>query len=338
MPEANPVLVEITRGRMVESCHRGAAAVIDSAGRTVAAWGDVAKPVYPRSAVKPLQALPLVASGAADAGAVTPAELALACASHAGEPAHVQAVGAWLRRLGLGPDDLVCGAHPPLGEAAAADLIRRGQPLTRLHNNCSGKHAGFLTLARHLGAPSRGYADPQHPVQRLVLATLAEMAACDRQRAVVAVDGCGVPVMAMPLAGLAGAFALLVAPERLGATRTVAARRICAAMTTHPGLIGGSGRFDTLLVEAGAGGLIVKSGAEGVICAGLPGRGLGFALKIDDGGKRAAETAMAALLLHFTASDGGLLRQALQGFTALPVRDTRGEKVGSMRPSSGWPG
>lgn len=335
MPDINPVLIEITRGALVESRHRGAAAVVDSAGVVMAAWGDVQAPVFPRSAVKPLQALPLVESGAADALALTPAELALACASHAGEPGHVRAVEAWLHRLGLGSDDLVCGAHPPLGEAAAADLVRRGEAPGRLHNNCSGKHAGFLSIARHRGFPVRGYAGLQHPVQRLVLAAVADMAGIERSTATVATDGCGVPVMALPVLAMARAFALLAGPERLPPRRGAAAERLRAAMAAHPGLVGGSRRFDTLLIEAGGGSLIVKSGAEGVVCAAVPGPGLGLALKVDDGGRRAAEAAMASLLLRFGLPDDRL-GETLRALAAPAVHNTLGEAVGAVRAAAGW--
>ena len=334
--EANPVLVEITRGELVESRHRGAAAVVDSAGRLVAAWGGVDTPVFPRSAVKPFQAVPLVESGAADAFGVTSRELALACASHGGEAVHVLGVEAWLRRLGLTAGHLVCGPHAPLDPVAAADLLARSEQPTRLHNNCSGKHAGFLTLARHLGVPTDGYGDPGHPVQRRVFGVLAEMTGADADHAVVAVDGCGVPVMAMSLAELARGFSLLADPDRLPALRSAAVRRVCGAMTSHSFLIGGTGRFDTVATEAGGGAVLTKGGAEGVACAALLGLGLGIAVKIDDGGKRAAEAALAALLLRFTAANG-LLRQALNGFGTVVLRNTCGEEVGFIRPVAGWP-
>ena len=334
--EPNPVLIEVTRGELVESRHRGAAAVVDSADRLVAGWGGVDAPVFPRSTVKPFQAVPLVESGAADAFDVTSRELALACASHGGEAVHVLGVEAWLRRLGLNGEHLVCGPHSPLDPVAAADLLARGDPPNRLHNNCSGKHAGFLTLARHLGVPADGYGDPRHPVQRRVLGVLAGMTGADAEHAVIAVDGCGVPVMAMSLRELARGFSRLADPGRLPAMRSAAVRRVCEAMTSHPLLIGGSGRFDTVVTEAGRGAVLTKGGAEGVACAALPGLGLGIAVKIDDGAKRAAEAALAALLLRFTGANG-VLRQALKGFDTVVLRNTCGEEVGLIRPVAGWP-
>jgi L-asparaginase II len=334
--EANPVLVEVTRGGMVESRHRGVMAVVDSSGRLVAGWGDVDAPTFPRSSVKPLQAVPLVESGAADAFAVTSSELALACASHAGEALHVQCVAAWLRRLGLDVEDLVCGPHPPLDQVAATDLILKGEQPTRLHNNCSGKHAGFLTVAQHLGLPPDGYADPDHPVQRRVLAVLAEMTGVDVSRAVIAVDGCGAPVMAISIRQLAQGFSFLAGPDRLPAMRGAAVRRVCESMISHPPYIGGTNRFDTLITEAGGGAILTKRGAEGVACAALRDSGLGIALKIDDGGKRAAGTALAALLLRFSPADGRL-RHTLEQFSSVALRNTSGQEVGVIRSAACWP-
>ncbi|MBK8210429.1 MAG: asparaginase [Rhodospirillales bacterium] len=335
MPAANPVLIEVMRGGAVESRHRGAVAIVDSTGRRTISWGDTKTAVFPRSAVKPLQALPMVESGAAEALAVSPGELALACASHSGEEMHVKGVEIWLARLGLSADDLVCGPHPPLGEAAAADLLRTGTAPSRLHNNCSGKHAGFLTLARHIGVSTVGYANSAHPVQLQVLATLAELADFDVERASIATDGCGVPVVAVPLQGLARAFARFAAPDCPPDARAAAACRVSGSMTKHPSMIGGAGRFDTLVVEAAGGTLLVKSGAEGVACAALLDQGVGIAVKIDDGGKRAVETAMAALLLRFASPDSRL-RQTLEAWVPMPIRDTRGESVGAVRPAAGW--
>jgi len=175
MTTGNPIVVDVTRGDAVESRHRAAAMVVGADGRIVAAWGDIDRPIFPRSAVKPLQALALIETGAAERFAVTDAELALACASHGGEPDHVGRVGAWLSRMGLGPDDLACGPHTAMSEAEARRMARAGETPSRLHNNCSGKHAGFLAAALHLGEPVAGYERPDHPVQRRVLATLTEM-------------------------------------------------------------------------------------------------------------------------------------------------------------------
>jgi L-asparaginase II len=335
MTAANPVLVEIRRGGIVESRHRGAAAVVDSRGRLLAAWGDVAAAVFPRSAVKPLQALPLIESGAAERFAVTLPELALACASHGGKSDHVERIRAWLIRLGLGEGDLICGAHPPLDEAAARALIRAGDAPSPLHNNCSGKHTGFLALALHLGASLRGYADPQHPVQQHVVGTLARTGGFDAAAAPMAIDGCGAPVIAMPLAALAGAFATLAASERAAPPRQTAIRRVAEAMSTHPGLVGGPGRFDTVVMEAAAGAILVKGGAEGVGAAALMGRGLGLAVKIDDGAKRGAEAALAALIRRFGGTSGQL-DQILAAWADTPLHNSQGLAVGAIACTPEW--
>jgi L-asparaginase II len=337
MAHANPVLIEVTRGPSIESWHRGAAAVIDSRGRRLAEWGNVDAVVFPRSSAKPLQALPLVESGAATRFGVSDRELALACASHGGEAEHVATVRGWLTRLGRTDEDLICGAHAPITQAAAEALVRADYQPSRLHNNCSGKHAGFLTLAMHLGAPLNDYGDPGHPVQRHVRRVLSEMGGMDLSSAPVAADGCGVPVVGMPLTAIARAFARLARPSELPAERAEAARRVASAMTAHPYLVAGADRFDTLILERGTGTVLVKSGAEGVCAATLLDRGVGIAVKIDDGAKRAAEAAMAALLAQYCEEDGPL-RETVVAFCEKPVLDTRSLSVGSIRAAPGWPG
>lgn len=335
-PADNPVLIELTRGDMVESGHRGAAAVVAADGHVVAAWGDVTRPVYPRSAVKPLQALALIETGAADAFAVGEAEIALACASHNGERTHVEAVAAWLGRMGLGDSDLECGPHAPLGPAARAGLIRSGAPFGRLHNNCSGKHAAMLATARHMGEPTAGYIQPGHPVQRRVRALLAEMGGTGLDDAPAGTDGCGIPTLGMPLLAIARAMARLVSPDSLAPARAAAARRVIAAMTAHPHMVAGRDRFCTRVLAAGGGGVLVKTGAEGVYAAALPGAGLGIALKIDDGAVRAAEAAIAALLPRFGALDGRV-REVLAGYSHAVQRNWGGTETGVLRPAEGWP-
>ena len=209
-PGADPVAVLVRRGDRVESVHRVAYAVADAGGTLLQHEGDVRRPVFPRSSVKPLQALPLVESGAAERFALSERELALACASHGGEPMHTEIVAAWLARIGLDPSALECGAHAPSHEPTARQLIEQRRPPSPLHNNCSGKHAGMLTLALHLGAPTAGYIAPDHPVQQRISALLAAMSGASL--APPAIDGCGVPTHAMPLAGLATAMARLADP------------------------------------------------------------------------------------------------------------------------------
>ncbi len=334
---ANPVMVEITRGTMVESHHRGAAAVVDADGRTVQAWGDVERPVYARSAIKPLQALPLVESGAADHFALDDEELALACASHGGEAMHVERVARWLERIGLGAAHLECAPHMPLDEAAAAVLLRAGQRPSALHNNCSGKHAGFLTTAVHLGEPPQGYIRPEHPVQRRLRRLLEELSGIDLAHAPTGIDGCGMPVIGMSLHATSTAMARLAAPVALTPSRAAATRRIVGAMTAAPAMVAGSDRFCTQLMERVGNAFVLKTGAEGVFTAALPGQGVGVALKIDDGGGRAAAVAIGAILRHLgalTEADHRALGEVLEP----PVHNRAAVPVGRMRPAAGWLG
>jgi L-asparaginase II len=329
---ANPVLVEVTRGERVESAHRGAIAVVDAAGKRVATWGDVDAPVYPRSAFKSLQALALVESGAADAFHLGSEELALACASHSGEPMHVERVGDWLARIDCREGDLACGPHLPLYEPAAHAMLRAGDRPCRLHNNCSGKHSGFLTLARHLHIAVEHYERPDHPVQVMVRQAIADMCGVDGARLPIGIDGCAAPNYAIPLVNLAQAMARLGDRTSLSPARAEAARRITAAWKEHPLLVSGTGRACADLIEAGKGGTVVKTGAEGVFMAVLPEQGFGIALKIDDGGTRAAETAMAKVLTLLGAADE---RDAKLAKHLKPqVRNWRGDIVGERRAAA----
>lgn len=325
----NPILVEVHRGPLVESAHRGAAIVCDARGKIVAAWGDTARPVYPRSAVKPLQAIALVETGAADKFSLSGAELALACASHNGAPEHVAAVGAWLARMGLSGGDLECGAHAPSGADAALALACKSEAPTRLHNNCSGKHAGMLATALATGDATRGYSGTDHAVQRRTRAIMGEMAGEDLGRAPMGIDGCGIPTVAMSLAGLARAMARIAAPDSLASTRREAVLRIRHAVTAHPFMVAGTGRFCTKIMEAAGDAILVKTGAEGVFAAALPQQGIGIALKIDDGATRASECATAALLRRFGAT-AGAMDAALAAYAHIELRNWSGTPVGRV--------
>ncbi len=337
MVPPNPVLVEVTRGGIVESRHHGRAVVMAATGRVVATWGDVDAPAFPRSAIKAIQALPLIETGAADAFAVGEGELALACSSHSAETAHIDAVAAWLARLGLGEADLECGPHPPIDAVAARRLIRSGKSATRLHNNCSGKHTGFLTVARHLGVPTAGYVQPDHPVQQRITRAIAEMTDVDVTGVVVGVDGCGIPTLGLPLRGLARAMARLADPSGLPGARQAALVRLRRAIAAHPRLYAGTGRLTTVLLRAVGERVFVKSGAEGVFAAAVPDRGLGIAIKIDDGAGRANEIAMLHLLRWLGVLDDATL--AALGTHASPgVMNTQGRRVGDVRAASAWLG
>jgi L-asparaginase II len=332
---APPILVEVTRGDMVESRHTGSAAVVDAAGSLVAGWGDPEQVVYARSAIKPLQALPLLESGAADRFALGDAELCMACASHGGEPSHVSLVQAWLARIGLSEADLECGSHAPLYDPAARALLQAGQAPGAACNNCSGKHTGMLTHTVHLGEPTRGYIHPGHPAQLRVRSALEAMTGLNLSMAPRGIDGCGLPQYGMPLRALAHAMARFADPARLPAERRAAVERLRAAIAAQPFYLAGTGRFCTDLIQATAGRTLVKTGAEGVYVAILPGQGLGVALKIHDGGSRARPVALGAILRRLGALDDAAWA-ALAAHVSPVLRNHAGTEVGALRVGPGW--
>jgi L-asparaginase II len=326
----NPVLVELTRGGRVESCHRGAVAAVDASGRTAFEAGDADAAVFPRSAVKAILALPLIESGAADRFGLTDAEIAIACSSHGGEPRHVAAVESMLRKAGREATCLECGAHWPLSEAAARALAAEGQEPGVLHNNCSGKHAGFICVACARGDDPAGYVHPDHPVMELATAGLADLTNNVLDARNVAIDGCSIPTYAIPLRALASAFARFGTGRDMVAPQAEAARRIRAAVAAHPDLVTVTGGFDAVVMEAFGAAVFSKGGAEGVHCAALPELGLGLAVKCDDGATRAAQVMMAALLRRFLRPLGrpaevldGLLRRPLTNWNGLVVGEIR---------------
>jgi L-asparaginase II len=330
---SNPILVETVRGAMVESRHRGAVAVVDADGATLLALGDVARPVFPRSAVKPLQALPLVESGAADRYGFGDEELALACASHGGEPAHIEVARRMLARAGLDGAALECGAHWPLYQPATQALARSGGAPSALHNNCSGKHAGFVCAACATGVDHRGYVAAEHAVQREVRAAIESLTGAGLGPDVCGIDGCSIPTWAVPLDGLAHAFARFGTGRGLAPERAKAAARIRAACAAQPFYVAGTGRFCTEIMKRFGARVLAKTGAEGVYCGALPEQGIGIALKCDDGATRAAEVTMAAIIARFLpVSDDE--RAALDRFVRPMLRNWNGIEVGGLRPTS----
>jgi L-asparaginase II len=326
---SNPVLVEVWRGPLVESVHRGAVAVADGNGTTALALGDVQKPVFPRSAIKALQALPLVEIGAADQYGFGDEELALACASHSGEPAHVAVVLRMLARGGLDSSALRCGAHWPISQAAAFALARTGAP-SALHNNCSGKHAGFLCLAGAMGVEHGDYWRPRHPVQREVRAVLEDFTGAVLGEERCAVDGCSVPTWAVPLENLARGFAKFGSGYGLSRERGKAAARLRQACAQHPWHVAGTGRFCTDIMQRFGARVFVKTGAEGVYCGALPELGLGIAIKCDDGAGRAAQAIMAAAIARFLPL-ADAEREALASFMRPVLSNWNGIEVGALR-------
>jgi L-asparaginase II len=331
-PMDNPVLVEVTRGPEVESRHRGAVAVVDADGATVLALGDVECRVFPRSAVKALQALPLVESGIAARFGLTDAEIALACASHSGEPEHAATAAAMLAKVGRDVACLECGVHWPLAERAGRALARSGEGPSALHNNCSGKHAGFVCLACGLDEDPAGYVSPSHRVQEVVRAALEDLTGASHAEDRRGVDGCSIPTYAVPLPALAFAFAKFGTGAHLSRGCAAAAQRIRGAVARHPFMVAGPDRFDTRVAESLGERAFVKVGAEGVYCAALPELGYGIALKIDDGAARAAEVAMASLIRRTLPLDGEPLR-LVETLAAPVLRNWNRIEVGAIRPT-----
>jgi L-asparaginase II len=328
----NPVLVEVLRGSVVESRHRGAVFVCDAGGRGVIEIGDVSRPVFPRSAVKAIQALPLVESGAADAYGFGERELALACASHSGEVAHVELARSMLAGAGLDETALECGGHWPLDHDATVALARTGQVPSSLHNNCSGKHAGFLCTCRHVGLAYQGYVSAGHPHQAMIREAMNDVTGAAHDAGNCAIDGCSIPTYAIPVKNLAAGFARMATGAGLSAGRARAARRLFSACMAEPFLVAGTGRADVALMQAAPGRIFVKTGAEGVYCAAVPELGVGIALKCDDGAGRAAEAMIAAVLAKLLHADEALAAElARQANPAITSRI--GAKVGAVRPT-----
>ena len=340
---ANPVLVEALRGGIVESAHRGAFVVADAQGGVVHAAGDIERAVFPRSAIKVMQALPLVESGAADALGLDDAELALACASHNGEPEHVRVAASMLAKAGVDAAVLECGTHWPYLDSAQHALAAAGRQPGALHNNCSGKHAGFVCLGTALcgigsGSGSgtlrgflSGYVQAEHPLMVRVNQAVAEVTGADLSQAPRGVDGCSIPTYAIPLRKLAQGMARLATGNALASARAQAARRLFAAVAAAPFMVAGSGRFDTRVMQQLGARVFCKVGAEAVYCAAFPELGLGVALKMDDGTTaRAAEVAMAGLIrrhLRLSAADAAWLDLLAD----VPLVNWRGVEVGRLR-------
>ena len=319
------LLVEVMRGDHVESRHTGAFAVADADGRLVLSGGDPDRAIYPRSAIKALQALPLVASGAADRLGLTGSELALACASHIGTPLHAETAASMLTRAGRDSTCLECGTHWPSSSSAARALAEAGSSPSALHNNCSGKHAGFICTSVAAGRTTDGYVSPDHPTMRDVTAAVSAVTDTALDRQVPAIDGCSIPAFRLPLRALATGFARFGTGRHLPACLEAAAGRLKHAAAGNPDMLAGAGRFDTEVTAALGEAIFVKVGAEGVYCAAFPGLGLGLALKCDDGGVRAAEAATAKLISHLLGSHAVLDR-----FAAPVLRNWKGLAVGNI--------
>ena len=318
----NPIIAEVTRGPIVESRHHGAYVVCDAKGKVVVSAGDVSRLVYPRSAIKAFQCLPMIESGAADAFGFTDEEIALCCSSHSGEAEHVRVARSMLAKCNANEDEYECGSTTPGSMQVAYQLVREDRKPQQVHNYCSGKHAGMIAFAKHLGVNPKHYSSAAHPIQRAVANTIAEWCEVDISKAPMGIDGCSVPSWAMSLSNMALGFA------KLGSSELPAAKRIVDAVRNNPFMVAGTGRFDTRVMEV-VPRLFMKFGAEGVYCGCIPHAGLGFALKCDDGAARAVEVAMICVMLKldiWTAED----RETLKKFQHEPLKNANKIEVGEV--------
>jgi L-asparaginase II len=334
---SNPVTVEVTRGLLVESRHRGAVAVVDGDGKLVLSLGDIEAAIFPRSSCKAMQALPLVESGAADAYGFGDKELALACASHNGEDAHVALAASMLLRAGRDAEALECGAHWSMSQKVLIHQARTLDAPTALHNNCSGKHAGFICACCHQDIDPKGYVGYQHPLQVEIRAAMESLTGAVLGAESCGTDGCSIPTYAVPLRSLAHGFAKMATGTGLEPLRAKASRRLIEACMAEPFYVAGSGRACTELMQIAPGRIFVKTGAEGVFCAAIPEKGIAIALKCEDGTTRAAEAMVAATLARFFETEGEV-HAGLMAHAALPMRNWNGIHVGDVRVTSALAG
>jgi L-asparaginase II len=330
METPNPVLIEVVRGPVTESRHRAAIAVVDTSGQIVMSRGDIGRVILPRSGMKPLQAIAMVESGAMDAFGLTDAHLALHCASHSGEFEHLNRVLSWLELIGCTEDGLECAPHRPLAEQWQHLAPQECPPPRKAVNNCSGKHAGFMTTALHLGEPVKHYTSPDHPVQQLTRRIIAELTGEAIESMPLACDNCGAPVYGVPISALAVAAARMASPDESRPGRSSAIRRVVHAMRAHPFLVAGTGRADTVLMNDPGFSGASKCGAEGVFTVILPDQGLGIAFKVDDGASRAADALLIALLHHLEAIDEAA-RDRLAAKLELKIRNPAGKEISHIR-------
>ena len=338
------VVVEQTRGPLVENLYRGDVAVVDATGRLLFRVGDAGKRTFWRSSAKPIQAMPIVLTGAADALGLEPKHLAVFSASHNGEPVHVETVLDAMRKAGLGPELLQCGAHAPFDRASADALVHEGREPEALHNNCSGKHTGMLTLAKYLGLPLESYLDPASELQQLILANVADVVGLQPSEIAIGVDGCGVPVFGLPIRNMAYSFARLADPAYMPAGKEEAGRRFRDAMMQHPYLVAGRKRICTEIMELPGGRFVAKSGAEGVYCVGVTAAavaaspvlrdagavgGVGIAVKAEDGNANVRHQVVVETMRQLGLVDA----VSLERYGRYEIKNHAGRVVGESRPS-----
>ncbi len=329
---SSDILARVIRGETIESIHRGHLIVIDGEGNTVASLGDPSTVTFFRSASKPFQAIPFLTSGAADAFLFTDDEIAMSVASHSGEKMHVERVVKMLAKIGLGESNLRCGVHAPFYATEAERIIRDGEAPTQLHNNCSGKHAAMLALAKHIGADIETYELPESRVQKRILRCVSDFTGIPEDEISIGIDGCAAPNFAVSVAAMAKSFVNLIAPSRFPDVTQNACSRIVSAMMKYPELIGGTDRLDTIMMQAAPGRIISKVGADGVwLCGVLPSEkwptGLGIALKIEDGDDNRARPVVAVEILHQL---GILEIDDLPDLSPIPIKNRRDFLVGRI--------
>ena len=327
---SNPVLVEVTRGNLVESRHRGLVIAVDGDGRTVFSLGETDTAVFPRSACKAMQGLPLMESGAADAYGFGNRELALACSSHSGEPEHVELAAKMLAAAGLDVSALECGAHWSSDQRTLIGQARSLEAPTALHNNCSGKHSGFICACCHSGTEVKGYVGYEHPLQQEIRGTMESLTGAILGTDNCGVDGCSIPTYAVPLKGLAHGFAKMATGVGLGPERARASKRLIEACMAEPFYVAGTKRACTRLMKTAPGRIFAKTGAEGVFCAAIPEKGIAIALKCEDGTTRAAEAMVAATLARFFRDEPDL-HAALMAQANHSMYNWNGIHVGDVR-------
>lgn len=325
-------LVVVKRGNQIESRHFGSIAVVDHQGKRLYSVGDVERMTLTRSVLKPVQAIPVIQSGAADRFLFTDKEISICCASHNGEQQHTKVVESMLFRIGLAEENLQCGVHSPYSQSSYAELLKHGGEPTAIHNNCSGKHTGMLALALQLESDINTYHHLEHPVQRKIGEALVELSGLKAEELATAIDGCGVPTFGMPLSTLAFVYAQLANPENLksNSLRTTV-KRIVSSMIQYPEMVSGTDEFCTEAMRILKGKVVAKGGAEGVYCMGLPEKGIGIAIKVDDGAFRAAYPAAVEVLKQLGVASPAE-EEALKAFHCPKLANRRGEIVGSIEP------
>ncbi|MEI6896772.1 MAG: asparaginase [Psychromonas sp.] len=329
------LFVEVTRNNMLESQHFGAAVVCDYKGNIIEQWGNIEQTIFPRSAIKPLLSINLIKSGADESFKLSDKEISLSCGSHMGESIHQKSLTNWLNRLGMNEEHLACGVDLPENKVRAHHLLSLGEKKCKIHHNCSGKHTGFLTTALHLGLPLENYQHIDHPLQTSALKILSEMAQISLPKQTIGIDGCGFPAPTMPLLNLAKAMAAFANPILLRDDLSKAIKRIQRAIINEPFYLSGTNTIVSDLNQKTKGRIIAKTGAEGVMVASIPDKGLGIALKIADGNSRASSVALLEILRHLNLLNKNEI-QDLQPYFTPDLINSRGEIVGNIRAASSW--